>query len=78
MPRILTKNAEDIVKAFLKIGFYIKSQKGSHIKICRIVNLESQILIIPNHKEMKNGTLNSIYKKSRDYISEQELQDIFF
>ena len=72
------KNSEDVVKGFLKIGFYIKSQKGIHIKICRMVNLNSQILIIPDHKEMKNGTLNSIYKKSKDYISEQELKDIFF
>ena len=47
-------------------------------KLSRQKNVESQVLIIPNHKEIKKGTLHSIYKKSIEYLSDEEIKAVFF
>jgi len=49
------------VKALRRIGFVVDHQRGSHIFL---YNLEKNIsVIIPQHKEIKKGTLHSIIKK---------------
>ncbi len=78
MPKLINKSGEEIVRELLKIGFEIKTQKGSHIKIIR-ENIEgNQLVIIPNHKELKIGTLHSVYKKCREFLNDRELEDVFF
>jgi predicted RNA binding protein YcfA (HicA-like mRNA interferase family) len=53
----------EIVKALHRIVFIVDHQRGSHIFLH---NLEKNILIVvPNHKEIKKGTLNSIFKESK-------------
>jgi len=54
MPKTPTVSAKQAIKAFSKLGFSIVSQKGSHIKM---KNKKGQIIIIPNHKQIKKGTL---------------------
>jgi predicted RNA binding protein YcfA (HicA-like mRNA interferase family) len=50
----------------------VDHQRGSHIFLH---NLESNItVIVPNHKELKKGTLNNILKKAS--ISIEELKDL--
>ncbi len=49
------------MKALRRIGFVVDHQRGSHIFL---YNLEKNIsVIIPQHKEIKKGTLHSIIKK---------------
>ena len=56
-----TFSGKDVVKALRRIGFIIDHQRGSHIFMH---NLEKNIsVIVPLHKELKKGTLNSIIKK---------------
>lgn len=56
-----TFSGKELVKAFHRIGFTIDHQKGSHIFLH---NPEKNIsVIVPNHKEIKIGTLISILKK---------------
>lgn len=78
MPKLINKSGEEIVKALLKIGFQIKTQKGSHIKIFRESVENNQLVIIPNHKMLKIGTLHSIYKKCREFLNDDELEGVFF
>lgn len=54
MPKIPLISAKEAIKAFKKIGFSIISQKGSHIKM---QDNKGRIIIIPNHKQIKKGTL---------------------
>lgn len=54
MSKLPQVSAGELVKALQKIGFKIVSQKGSHIKI---IDHKRRIIIIPNHKTIKKGTL---------------------
>jgi len=57
-----TFSGNQLVKALRRIGFIVDHQKGSHIFM---YNPDENIsIIIPQHKEIKKGTLNSIIKKA--------------
>ncbi len=56
MPKLPRVSAKDIVYVFKKLHFKIISQKGSHIKM---QDLNDRIVIIPNHKQIKLGTLKN-------------------
>jgi len=67
-----TFSGKEVVKALHRMGFVIDHQRGSHIFLH---NLERNIsVIVPNHKELRKGTLHSILKKTG--ISFQELKDL--
>ena len=57
-----TFSGKQIVKVLKKIGYFIHHQKGSHIFLHNTSANKS--IIVPNHKELKKGTLNSILKKA--------------
>ena len=54
-------SAKDLIKLLIKSGFEIVGQKGSHIKMEK-ANGSKKIIIVPNHKFIKPGTLNNILK----------------
>ena len=57
-----TFSGREVVKALRRIGFVVDHQRGSHVFLH---NLEKNIsVIIPNHKEIKRGTLNAVLKKA--------------
>lgn len=58
MPRLYS--ARQIIKALKRIGFLIVSQKGSHVKLKGTFDGETYTAVVPNHKEVAQGTLRSI------------------
>jgi predicted RNA binding protein YcfA (HicA-like mRNA interferase family) len=67
-----TFSGNQVVKALRRIGFIVDHQHGSHIFMH---NLEKNIsVIVPNHKEVKKGTLNNIIKKAG--LTIDELKDL--
>ncbi len=67
-----TFSGKQLVKALRRIGYYLDHQKGSHIFMH---NLEKNLsVVIPNHKELKKGTLHNILKKVE--ISIEELKKL--
>ncbi len=57
-----TFSGKEVVKALHRLGFVVDHQRGSHIFLH---NLERNIsVVVPNHKELKKGTLNNILKKA--------------
>jgi len=67
------------VKIFNTFGFQIASQKGSHIKLQRILpDGTKQTLTIPLHDELDKGTIKAIYRQALRYIPENELRDHFY
>ncbi len=63
MSKLPQVSGRETVKALQKLGFIIIHQKGSHIKLSRIVGTQKQIVIVPSHKILKKGTLrNGILK----------------
>ena len=64
MPKLPQVSGKDVIKALRKHGFSVISQKGSHIKLKKILDSGfSYTVIVPNHKVIKKGTLkNGILK----------------
>ncbi len=54
MPKLPQVSSSSLIKVLNKLGFQQVSQRGSHIKM---VHTDGRIVTIPNHKEIKKGTL---------------------
>ena len=79
MPKLRTLSGSEVVKIFNTFGFQMASQKGSHIKLQRILpDGTKQTLTIPFHDELDKGTIKAIYRQALRYISENELRDHFY
>ena len=78
MPRLKTLSGNDVIKIFLSFGFEIASQRGSHVKLQRVVGGSKQTLTIPNHNELDKGTLLAIYRQALRYIPEDRLTPNFY
>jgi predicted RNA binding protein YcfA (HicA-like mRNA interferase family) len=50
----------EAIRALQKLGFVIARQKGSHV----ILRRGSAGCVVPNHKEIKIGTLSSVLKQA--------------
>ena len=59
MSKLPQVSGKETIKALQKIGFFINSQKGSHVKLVRIRNNRKQTIIVPMHKAIKSGTLRN-------------------
>lgn len=53
-----------IIKTLEKAGFYQISQKGSHIKLRGLRKGQLRTAIVPAHKEVAVGTLQSILRQA--------------
>ena len=79
MPKLKVLAGEEVMKIFLSLGFEIASQRGSHVKLRRIISSGAkQTLTIPNAPELDRGTLRAIYRQASRYVSEQELSPHFY
>lgn len=79
MPKLKIISGEGAVKIFLFFGFEVASQRGSHIKLRRILlGGTKQTLTIPNHHELDKGTILVIYRQALRYIPEQDLVSHFY
>jgi len=58
-----TYSGKQVIKVLRRIGYIIDHQKGSHIFLHN--PKENKSIVVPNHKEIKKGTLNNIIKKAR-------------
>ncbi len=50
----------DAIRALQKLGFVIARQKGSHV----IMRRGSTGCVVPNHREIKIGTLSGVLKQA--------------
>lgn len=65
-------SAQDVCKILSKYGFEKIRQKGSHIIMQKRI-VDSTITVpVPNHNEIKIGTLKSIMRQSQLPVSEFE------
>lgn len=55
------------------MGFTMISQRGSHIKLKKVVDGNTFSPIVPNHKEIAMGTLQSILRQAG--ITKEELDE---
>jgi len=79
MSKLRILSGEEIVKIFSRFGFKIVSQKGSHVKLRRILkDGTKQTLTIPLHKELDKGTTKAIFRQALRYIPEEKLKPHFY
>lgn len=58
MPKLKNISSNKVLKVAFKLGFFLKRQSGSHI----LLRKEDIIIVIPNHKTLKIGTIKQILK----------------
>lgn len=76
--KLKTLSGKDIVKILTAFGFELTKQKGSHMKLKRVVYGNTETLIVQNHKVIPVGTLKSIFNQTSKYISKEELYKYFY
>ena len=77
-PKLIRLSGAEVIAIFKTFGFEIHSQRGSHIKLRRVINNQKQTITIPYHPELDAGTLRAIFHQSARYIPESELRPHFY
>lgn len=62
MPKLYS--ARTVISALHKAGFSLVSQRGSHIKLQKVMSEKTFTTIVPNHKEIATGTFSSILRQA--------------
>ena len=60
MPSLPLVSGSEAVRALKHLGFIVVRQRGSHI----VMRKNSQGCVVPNHKEIKIGTLGGLLKQA--------------
>lgn len=60
MPKLPVISGMEAVRALEKLGFSVVRQRGSHI----VMRKGSSGCVVPNHSELKTGTLAGILKQA--------------
>lgn len=79
MPRLKRLGAREIVRFLGRQGFEVASTRGSHAKLARVgPSGRREILIVPMHRQLTNGTVHAIYRQACRFVPEEELRHGFF
>jgi predicted RNA binding protein YcfA (HicA-like mRNA interferase family) len=79
MPKPKRLSGPDVIHIFASLGFEQVSQRGSHVKLRRVLGDGSrQTLTIPAHGELDKGTAIAIYRQALRYVTESELRPYFY
>lgn len=60
MPSLPRVSGAELVRALERLGFVVARQRGSHI----VMRRGSTGCVVPNHRELKVGTLTGILKQA--------------
>lgn len=63
MSKLPQISGKEMARVLLRFGFELKSQKGSHMKFVKNHPYGKEIIIVPNHKTLRYGTLTNILGK---------------
>jgi predicted RNA binding protein YcfA (HicA-like mRNA interferase family) len=78
-PKLKRLSGRDVVSILADFGFVTQSQRGSHVKLRRVLKTgEKQTLTIPIHDELDIGTLRAIMKQATRYMAQDSLWPYFY
>jgi predicted RNA binding protein YcfA (HicA-like mRNA interferase family) len=60
MPKLPHVSGAEVIRALEKLGFQITRQRGSHV----VMRRGSSGCVVPNHRELKVGTLAGVLKQA--------------
>jgi predicted RNA binding protein YcfA (HicA-like mRNA interferase family) len=79
MPELKRLSGKEVQKIFKYFGFKPISQRGSHVKIRRILETgQTQTLVVPAHDELDRGTLQAIIRQATRFIAIKDLKPHFY
>lgn len=55
----------ELIKKLKRFGFVVVRQRGSHIRLEKNLPSETIKITVPNHNQLKKGTLHNILKTAR-------------
>jgi len=70
VPKLLS--ARQVLRALRRAGFEVVSQRGSHIKLKKPIEGGELVVIVPDHRELAEGTLASVVRQAR--LSREEFE----
>lgn len=73
MGKLRVLSVQEICEILSSHGFEIVRQRGSHIVMQKKSGISTITVPVPNHKEIKIGTLKSIIRQSKLPSSEFEV-----
>ncbi len=68
MPHIPSLSGREVVKAFESLGWMLDQQNGSHIVLVKAGERAS--LCVPDHKEIRKGTLRGLIRTANLTVDE--------
>ncbi len=71
-------SGNEVVRILGEFGFRVHSQRGSHVKLVRVVEGTKQSITIPLHKELDIGTLRAIIRQASRFVQFDSLQKEFW
>ena len=77
-PKLRRLSGNEVIAIFHLFSFITHSQKGSHVKLRRVVDGRKQTLTVPLHEEIDSGTLRAIVRQASRYIPESQLHSHFY
>ena len=78
MPKLKRLSGDEVIAILARFGFSIHAQRGSHVKLRRVVPAGAQTLTIPKHREIDAGTLRAIIRQATRFIPEDQLKPHFY
>ena len=66
MPKLPRVSGAQAVRALERLGFVVARQRGSHI----VMRRGSVGCVVPNHRELKTGTLAGVLKQAGVSVEE--------
>jgi predicted RNA binding protein YcfA (HicA-like mRNA interferase family) len=66
MPKLPIVSGSEVIRALQRLGFIVLRQRGSHV----ILRRGSQGCVVPDHREVKTGTLAGLLKQAGVTVDE--------
>ena len=63
-PQLPVLSGAEMVRMLVKAGFHQKSQRGSHVKLIKILPDRTLVVIVLMHGELASGTVKSILRQA--------------
>lgn len=67
MPKLPVVSHKVLLKLLNQLGYDVERQRGSHIRLKKILPMGHHSITIPAHKEIAKGTLGDILEKVSIY-----------
>ena len=56
-------SGKELGRVLTRLGFSFRNQKGSHLKFIRVIAGLKEVIVVPNHRAIRKGTLLGIIKR---------------